>query len=87
MKLTPDQPILEGNQITFTCTAPSYETMSSYIWKLNDNTIPGVNTGQHSFISSRTQNGTNLSCTATTKAGVTSEESQVILQVFCKWLI
>ena len=84
VKLTPDQPVVEDTPSTFTCTAPGHETISSYMWKLNDNTIPGVNTQQYSFIPSRAQNGTKLSCTATTETGVTSEESQVKLQVFCK---
>ena len=86
VKLTPDQPVVEGKQSTFTCAGPAHETIS-YMWKSNDTTIPSEDKRQYSFIPSRTQNGTKLSCTATTEAGVTSEESQVTLQVFCKGLI
>ena len=86
MKLTRDQPIAEGNQSIFTCTTLADEniTSTSYIWKLDDNPIPGENKEQYKFTPNRTHNGTKLSCTAITVAGVASEESQVILQVFCK---
>ena len=84
MRLTPDQPIAEDNQNTFTCTAPSHENITSYIWKLNDTTVPDENKGQYNFTPNRTQNGTKLSCTAITAAGVASNESQVILLAFCK---
>ena len=84
MKLTPDQPIAEGKQSIFTCTAPGHENITSYIWKLNDTTVPGENKGQYQFTPSRTQNGMKLSCTAVTAAGATSEESRIILQVFCQ---
>ena len=84
MKLTPDQPIAEGKQSISTCTAPGHENITSYIWKLNDATVPDENKGQYKFTPSRTQNGMKLSCTAVTEAGATSEESRVILQVFCK---
>ena len=89
MKLTPNQPIAKGNQSTFTCTAPADENflITSYIWKLNDNHIPGENKEQYKFTPDRTHNGKKLSCTAVIVAGITSEESQVILQVFCKYLI
>ena len=85
MKLTPDQPIAEGNQSIFTCTADDENIPStSYTWKLNDNPVPRENKEQYKFAPNRTHNGTKLSCTAITVAGVASEESQVILQVFCK---
>ena len=84
LELTPDQPIAEGNQSTFTCTASNHENITSYIWKLNDIVVPDENKEQYNFTPSRTQNGTKLSCTAITAAGVRSEEWQVILQVFCK---
>ena len=84
MELTPDHPIAEGNQSTFTCTAPGHETIASYIWKLNDTRVPDVNKRQYNFTPNRTHNGTKLSCTAITAAGIRSEESQVILEVFCK---
>ena len=84
MKVTPDQAIAEGNQSTFTCTAPGHENITSYIWKLNDTLLPDENTGQYSFKPDRAHNGTKLSCTAITAAGVCSEESQVTLKVFCK---
>ena len=84
MKLTPDQPISESNPSTFTCTAPGHENIISYIWKLNDTNVPNENRRKYNFTPSRTHNGTKLSCTAITAAGVASEESQVILQVFCK---
>ena len=84
VKLTPNRPIAEGKENTFTCTAPGHESISSYLWKLNDTTIPGVNKEKYSFTPSREQNGRNLSCTAITAANVTSEESQIKLQVFCK---
>ena len=89
MKLTPNQPIADGNQSTFTCTAPANENIpsTSYIWKLDDNHIPGENKEQYKFTPNRTHNGKKLSCTAVIVAGITSEESQVILQVFCKYLI
>ena len=83
MNLTPDQPIAEGNQGIFTCTAPADENITSYIWRLNDTTIHYENKGQYKFTPNRAQNGTKLSCTAITAAGVVSEESQVILQVLC----
>ena len=84
MELTPNQPIAEDSQSTFTCTASNHENITSYIWKLNDTLVPNEKTGQYNFKPNRTQNGTKLSCTAITAAGVRSEESQVILQVFCK---
>ena len=84
VELTPDQPIAEYNQSTFTCTASDHESITSYIWKLNNTPVPDEKTGQYSFKPNRTHNGTKLSCTAITAAGVRSEESQVILQVFCK---
>ena len=84
MELTPDQPIAEGNQSTFNCTAPGRENITSYIWKLNDALVPDENTGQYSFEPNRTHNGTKLSCTAITATDVRSEKSQVTLQVFCK---
>ena len=84
VKLTPDQPIAEGNQKTFNCSAPGHENIDSYIWKLNDTTVSDENKGQFNFTPSRTHNGTKLSCIAVTVAGIASEESQVILQVFCK---
>ena len=84
MKVTPDQAIAEANQSTFTCTAPGHENITSYIWKLNDTLLPDENTGQYNFKPDRAHNGTKLSCTAITAAGVCSEESQVILKVFCK---
>ena len=84
VKLTPDQPIAEGNPRTFTCTAPGHENITSHIWKLNDTRVPDENKRQYSFTPSRTHNGTKLSCTAITAGGIRSEESQVILQVFCK---
>lgn len=85
MKLTPDHPIAEGKESTFTCTAPGHESCSSYMWKLNNNATPGVNTEQqYSFKPSRAQNGTKLSCTAITADGVSSEESEITLLVFCK---
>ena len=84
MKLTPDQPVVEGNQSTFTCTGPGHENITSYIWKLNDTTVPDENKRQYNFTPNRTQNGTKLSCTAITAAGVASNKSQVILHVFCK---
>ena len=68
MELTPDQPIAEGNQSTFNCTAPGRENITSYIWKLNDALVPDENTGQYSF----------------EPTDVRSEKSQVTLQVFCK---
>ena len=83
VKLTPDQPIAEGNQSIFTCAAPSHENIS-YVWKLNDNLVPDENKEQYKFTPNRTHNGTKLSCTAITAAGIASEESQVILQIFCK---
>ena len=84
VKLTPDQAIAEGNPSTFTCTAPGHEHITSYIWKLNDTIVPDENKEQNNFNLSRTRNGTKLSCAVNTAAGVASEESQVILQVFCK---
>ena len=84
MKLTPDQPIAEGNQSIFTCTAPVHEKITSFIWKLNDYPVSGENKEQYKFTPNRTHNGTKLSCTAVTAAGVTSTKSQAILQVFCK---
>ena len=84
VKVTPDQPIAEGNQRTFTCTAPGHENITRYIWKLNDALVSGENTRQYSFKPNRTHNGTKLSCTAITATDVRSEESQVTLQVFCK---
>ena len=84
VNLTPDQPVAEGNQRTFTCKAPGHENISSYVWKWNDTTISGVNTTQYNFTPSREQNGRNLSCAAITVAGVTSEEAKIKLQVFCK---
>ena len=87
MKLTPDQPIVEDNQNTFTCTATVHENITSYIRKLNNTLVPGENRGEYSFKPNRTHNGTKLSCTAITATGVRSEESQVILQVFCKYLV
>ena len=76
MKLTLDQPIAEGNQSKFNCTAPADENIpsTSYIWKLNDNPVPGKNKEQYKFIPNRTHNGTKLSCTAVTVAGVASEK-------------
>lgn len=87
MKLTPDQAIAEGNQSIFNCTAPVHENIISYIWKLNNTLVPDENKEQYNFTPSRTHNGTKLSCIAITEAGVRSEESHVILQVFCKLLI
>ena len=84
MRLTPNRPIAEGNQTIFTCTARADENITSYIWKLNDNPLPGENKEQYKFIPNRTHNGTKLSCTAITVAGVVSKESQVVLEVFCK---
>ena len=84
VKLSSDQPVAEGNQGIFTCTAPGHENITSYIWKLNDNIVPDEIKEQYKFTPNRTHNGTKLSCTAITVAGVASEESQVILQVFCK---
>ena len=84
LELTPDQPIAEGNQSTFTCTASNLENITSYIWKLNNVLVPSENTGQYSFKPNRTHNGMKLSCSAITATGVRSKESQVILQVFCK---
>ena len=87
MKLTPDQAIAEGNQSIFNCTAPVHENIISYIWKLNNTLVPDENKEKYNFTPSRTHNGTKLSCTGITEAGVRSEESHVILQVFCKLLI
>lgn len=84
LKLTPDKAIVEGNRSVFTCTAPGHEDINSYIWKLNDVPFPSENTEQYTFTPNRTQNGSKLSCIAITAAGVTSKESQVVLQVFCK---
>ena len=84
MNITPDQPIAEGKESTFTCTAPGHENISNYEWKLNNTIVPDVNTTEYSFTPSRAQNGRNLSCTAVTVAGVRSEGSQIKLQVFCK---
>ena len=84
VKLTPDQPIPEGNQSTFTCNTPGHENITSYIWKLNDTTVPDENKRQYNITPTCAQNGMKLSCIAITAVGVASEESQVILQVFGK---
>lgn len=84
VKLTPDQPIPAGNQSTFTCNTSGHEIFTSYIWKLNDTTVPGENKRQYNITPTRAQNGMKLSCIAITAVGVASEESQVILQVFGK---
>ena len=84
VKLTHDQPIAQCNQSIFTCKAPVHENITSYIWKLNDKPVSNENKEQYKFTPNRTRNGTKLSCTAITEAGVTSNESQVILQAFCK---
>ena len=84
MKLTPDHPVAEGKESTFTCTAPGHENITSYQWKLNDTTVLLENARHYNFTPNRTQNGMELSCTATTEGGVTSNKSKIILQVFCK---
>ena len=84
VELTPDQPVAEGNQGIFTCAAPGHEDITSYVWKLNDTIVTDEIKEQYKFTLNRTHNGTKLSCTAIAVAGVASDESQVILQVFCK---
>ena len=63
--------------------APADENITSYIWRVSDTATHYEKKGQYKFTPNRGQNGTKLSCTAITTAGVVSEESQVILQVFC----
>ena len=84
MKLTHNQPIVKSNQSIFKCKAPVHENITSYIWKLNNKPVSNGNKEQYKFTPNCTRNGTKLSCAAITAAGVTSNESQVILQAFCK---
>ena len=84
VKLTPDQPVAEDNQSKFTCTAPGHENITSHIWKLNDTIVTDEIKEQYKFTPNRIHDGMKLSCTAITVGGVASEESEVMLQVFCK---
>ena len=84
MTLSGNQPVAEDQNATFSCTAPSGESIARYIWKRNGSVLLNNTQQEYIFVANQVHNGQILSCAAVTNSGVTSQESNLTLQVYCK---